>query len=121
MIAYRLLNAQTQPEFQEVPEPHAAPGQVLVKVGGSGLCHTDFTVISRDLSYWKDDSAALHARTRDRRLGRRGGSRSKELQEGRRCRGQPVVGELRPLSHVPVRRRKPLPVSIGHSRSGSRL
>jgi D-arabinose 1-dehydrogenase-like Zn-dependent alcohol dehydrogenase len=33
MIAYRLLNAQTQPEFQEVPEPHAAPGQVLVKVG----------------------------------------------------------------------------------------
>ena len=35
MIAYRLLNAQTQPEFQEVPEPHAAPGQVLVKVGGS--------------------------------------------------------------------------------------
>ena len=55
MIAYRLLNAKTQPEFQEVPEPHAAPGQVLVKVGGSGLCHTDFTVISRDLSYWKDD------------------------------------------------------------------
>jgi propanol-preferring alcohol dehydrogenase len=33
----------------------AAPGQVLVKVGGSDLCHTDFTVISRDLSYWKDD------------------------------------------------------------------
>jgi D-arabinose 1-dehydrogenase-like Zn-dependent alcohol dehydrogenase len=56
MIAYRLLNAQTQPEFQEVPEPHAAPGQVVVKVGGSGLCHTDFTVISRDLSYWKDDA-----------------------------------------------------------------
>jgi propanol-preferring alcohol dehydrogenase len=46
MIAYRLLNAQTQPEFQEVPEPHAAPGQVLVKVSGSGLCHTDFTVIA---------------------------------------------------------------------------
>ena len=40
MIAYRLLNAQTQPEFQEVPEPHAGPGQVVVKVGGSGLCHT---------------------------------------------------------------------------------
>jgi len=37
MIAYRLLNAQTQPEFQEVREPHAAPGQVLVKVGGSDL------------------------------------------------------------------------------------
>jgi propanol-preferring alcohol dehydrogenase len=55
MIAYRLLNAQTQPEFQEVPEPHAGPGQVVVKVGGSGLCHTDFTVISRDRAYWKDE------------------------------------------------------------------
>ena len=55
MLAYRLLKAQTQPEFQEVPEPHAGPGQVVVKVGGSGLCHTDFTVIGREQSYWKDD------------------------------------------------------------------
>ena len=55
MLAYRLLEAQTQPEFQEVPEPHAGPGQVVVKVAGSGLCHTDFTVISRDRSHWKDD------------------------------------------------------------------
>jgi|KBSMisStandDraft_5_1062788.scaffolds.fasta_scaffold115981_2 propanol-preferring alcohol dehydrogenase len=55
MIAYRLLNAQTQPEFQEVPEPQAGPGQVVVKVAGSGLCHTDFTVISRERAYWKDN------------------------------------------------------------------
>jgi propanol-preferring alcohol dehydrogenase len=55
MLAYRLLKAQTQPEFQEVPEPHAGPGQVLVKVAGSGLCHTDFTVISRDPGYWKGE------------------------------------------------------------------
>ena len=48
VLAYRLLKAQTQPEFQEVTEPHAGPGQVVVKVAGSGLCHTDFTVISRD-------------------------------------------------------------------------
>ena len=38
-----------------MPEPHAGPGQVVVKVAGSGLCHTDFTVISRDRAYWKDD------------------------------------------------------------------
>jgi propanol-preferring alcohol dehydrogenase len=55
MLAYRLLKEQTQPEFQEVPEPHAGPGQVVVKVAGSGLCHTDFTVISRERSYWKDE------------------------------------------------------------------
>jgi propanol-preferring alcohol dehydrogenase len=55
MLAYRLLKEQTQPEFQEVPEPHAGPGQVVVKVAGSGLCHTDFTVISRAPSYWKEN------------------------------------------------------------------
>ncbi|HEY2857366.1 MAG TPA: NAD(P)-dependent alcohol dehydrogenase [Terracidiphilus sp.] len=55
MLAYRLLKAQTQPEFQEVAEPHAGPGEVVVKVAGSGLCHTDFTVISRATSYWKDN------------------------------------------------------------------
>jgi len=54
MLAYRLLQAQTQPEFQEVPDPHAGPGQVVVRVAGSGLCHTDFTVISRERGYWKD-------------------------------------------------------------------
>ena len=56
MLAYRLLEAQTPPEFQEVPEPLAGPGQVVVRVAGSGLCHTDFTVISRDRSYWKNDT-----------------------------------------------------------------
>ena len=55
MLAYRLLNAQAQPVLQEVPEPHAEPGQVVVKVAGSGLCHTDFTVISRGTSYWKEN------------------------------------------------------------------
>lgn len=53
MLAYRILEAQKQPEYQEVPEPHAGPGQVVVRVAGSGLCHTDFTVISREASYWK--------------------------------------------------------------------
>ena len=55
MLAYRLLKEKTQPEFQEVPEPHAGPGQVVVKVAGSGLCHTDFIVIARDPGYWKDE------------------------------------------------------------------
>jgi propanol-preferring alcohol dehydrogenase len=55
MLAYRLLQAQTPPEFQDVPEPHAGPGQVVVRVAGSGLCHTDFTVISRERAHWKDD------------------------------------------------------------------
>lgn len=56
MLAYRLLQAQTPPEFQEVPDPHAEPGQVVVKVASSGLCHTDFTVISREQGYWNEDA-----------------------------------------------------------------
>ena len=55
MSAYRLVQAQSPPQFQDVPEPHAGPGQVVVRVAGSGLCHTDFTVISRDLGYWKNE------------------------------------------------------------------
>src|ERR1041385_6513789 len=56
MLAFTLLKEQARPEFQKVPEPHAGPGQVVVKVAGSGLCHTDFTVISREQSYWKDQA-----------------------------------------------------------------
>jgi len=55
MRAYRLLQAQTPPEFQDIPEPHARPGQVVVRVAGSGLCHTDFAVIGRDRASWKDE------------------------------------------------------------------
>jgi propanol-preferring alcohol dehydrogenase len=59
MLAYRLLQQQTKPEFQGVPEPLAGPGQVVVRVAGSGLCHTDFTVISRDRQYWNNDPPPL--------------------------------------------------------------
>ena len=55
MLAYRLIEAQKQPEFQEVPDPHAGPGQVVVRVAGSGLCHSDFILISRERSDWKGE------------------------------------------------------------------
>jgi len=55
MRAFRLLEAQKPPEFQDVTDPHAGPGQVVVRVAGSGLCHTDITVIGRERSYWKDN------------------------------------------------------------------
>jgi len=54
MRAFRLLQEQTLPEFQDVPEPHAGPGQVVIRVAGSGLCHTDLSVIKRERGYWKD-------------------------------------------------------------------
>lgn len=41
MTAFQLTGWQQPPEWTEVPVPVAGPGQVLVKVGGVGLCHTD--------------------------------------------------------------------------------
>jgi propanol-preferring alcohol dehydrogenase len=41
MTAYRLTHYEAPPEFVEVPVPEPGPGEVLVKVGGVGLCHSD--------------------------------------------------------------------------------
>lgn len=41
MKAYRLTAWQTAPELSEVPKPEPEPGQVLIKVGGAGACHSD--------------------------------------------------------------------------------
>jgi len=43
--AYRLLEWQQPPElvYVEVPEP--GPGEVLVRVGGAGACHSDISVM----------------------------------------------------------------------------
>jgi alcohol dehydrogenase, propanol-preferring len=41
MKAYRLTAWQSQPELCDVPIPEPGPGQVLIKVGGAGACHSD--------------------------------------------------------------------------------
>src|SRR5688572_27860726 len=40
MHAFQLVGAQTT-ELREVPEPEPGPGEVLVKVGAAGACHSD--------------------------------------------------------------------------------
>lgn len=52
MIAYRLIHAQEPPRLQEVPTPGL--GQLLVKVGGCGLCHTDLGLMKRTEAEWFD-------------------------------------------------------------------
>ncbi len=44
MAAYRLVAWEQAPELVEVPVPRPGPGQVLVKVAGNGLCHSDLTM-----------------------------------------------------------------------------
>lgn len=41
MKAFQLTAWQTSPELREVEVPEPGPGQVLVKVGGAGACHSD--------------------------------------------------------------------------------
>ena len=55
MIAYRLIEAQQPPEFKDVPNPSPKSGQLLITVGGCGLCHTDLgTVRRRSKEEWAD-------------------------------------------------------------------
>ncbi len=41
MQAFQLVAWQQAPELREVPVPQPGPGEVLVKVGGAGACHSD--------------------------------------------------------------------------------
>ncbi len=45
MLAYRLLEWQQPPQLVEVDVPTIASGEVLVKVAGNGLCHSDLTMM----------------------------------------------------------------------------
>jgi propanol-preferring alcohol dehydrogenase len=45
MKAYQLVGWQQQPELREVDVREPGPGEVLLKVGGAGACHTDLTLM----------------------------------------------------------------------------
>lgn len=48
MRAVRFLEAKRPPEIVELPDPEPGPGQVLVKIGGAGVCHSDLHVLDGD-------------------------------------------------------------------------
>lgn len=41
MYALRLPSWKSAPELVEVPEPTPGPGEVVIKIGGAGACHSD--------------------------------------------------------------------------------
>lgn len=45
MKAYRMTQWQSMPEFADVEIREPGPGEVLVKVGGSGACHSDLHIM----------------------------------------------------------------------------
>jgi alcohol dehydrogenase, propanol-preferring len=45
MRALRLTQWQHDPELVEVPDPQPGPGEVLVRIGGAGACHSDLHIL----------------------------------------------------------------------------
>jgi propanol-preferring alcohol dehydrogenase len=45
MKALRLVDWKTDPELVEVPKPTPGPGEVIVRIGGAGACHSDLHVM----------------------------------------------------------------------------
>lgn len=45
MKALRIMDWKSEPELVEVAKPTPGPGQVVVKVGGAGACHSDLHVM----------------------------------------------------------------------------
>jgi len=43
--ALQLVGFQREPELAEVPDPVPGPGEVVVKVGASGACHSDLHIL----------------------------------------------------------------------------
>src|SRR5262249_27391557 len=54
MIAYRLRQPKEPPQLQDVAKPSPGAGQLLIKVGGCGLCHTDIGLMARTKAEWFD-------------------------------------------------------------------
>ena len=41
MRALRLMNWKSEPELVDIPKPTPGPGEIVIKIGGAGACHSD--------------------------------------------------------------------------------
>lgn len=51
MQAVRFVGVGRPPEIQDTPKPSPAPGQVLIKIGGAGVCHSDLHIMEEDFGF----------------------------------------------------------------------
>ncbi|HEY8518893.1 MAG TPA: NAD(P)-dependent alcohol dehydrogenase [Gammaproteobacteria bacterium] len=51
MQSVRFVGVGRPAELQEVPKPSPGPGQVLVKIGGAGVCHSDLHILEEDFGF----------------------------------------------------------------------
>jgi propanol-preferring alcohol dehydrogenase len=51
MQAVRFVGAGREARIEHVPKPSPGPGQVVIKVGGAGVCHSDLHVMEEELGF----------------------------------------------------------------------
>lgn len=51
MQSVRFVGVGRSAQLQDVRKPSAGPGQVVVKIGGAGVCHSDLHVMEEDLGF----------------------------------------------------------------------
>ena len=51
MQSVRFVGVGRPAQLQEVPKPPPGPGQVLIRIGGAGVCHSDLHVMEEDLGF----------------------------------------------------------------------
>jgi propanol-preferring alcohol dehydrogenase len=49
MQSVRFVGVGRPAQIHEVPKPSPGAGQVLIKIGGAGVCHSDLHVMEEDL------------------------------------------------------------------------
>lgn len=59
MRAVRFIETGKPPEIQDVPVPKPGPGQVVIKVAGAGVCHSDLHVLD-ELELFKNPFTLGH-------------------------------------------------------------
>ncbi len=51
MQAVRFVGVGRAAQVEDVPKPVVGPGQVLVRIGGAGVCHSDLHVLEEDFGF----------------------------------------------------------------------
>ena len=103
MKAVRLHEFHKPPVVDEVPEPAIrGPLDVIVKIGGAGVCRTDLHIIEGQWDAAMHTAAALHPGPRERGLGARG-RLGGDQRGGRRHRDPASDADLRAVPGLPGR------------------
>ena len=82
MQALRLLEWKHGPTFEEVPEPDPGPGQVLVRIGGAGACHSDLHLMYEFEAGALPGGHRSHSGTRTQAGSKRSGAGVAHLEVG---------------------------------------